>query len=344
MMHILKTKSNQIQKVREFYNSRNRKMSSSETVKQISECFIKPKYKVHEANQPYYLAPMDLAMLCFHYIQKGLLFIKPSHFNNQEFSVNKHLQSLKESLSLTLVHFYPLAGRLATRINKNQHESLVYVDCNKGDGARFIYATLNMTVSEILSPKEVPVVVQSLFDHDRAINHDGHELPLLSVQVTELVDGVFIGCSMNHAIVDGTSYWHFWKLWSEIHRANNYKQLLVSRLPIHERWFPDGYGPIVQLPFTHPNEFVSRFETDQLKERIFHFSKVSIARIKAKANKESSNTCNNISSFQSLSALVWRSIVRANCLSEDQITSCRIASNNRHRLDPPLLPEYVGKC
>uniref|UniRef100_A0A803L628 anthranilate N-benzoyltransferase n=1 Tax=Chenopodium quinoa TaxID=63459 RepID=A0A803L628_CHEQI len=198
-----------------------------------------------------------------------------------------------------------------------------------------------MTISEILSPVDVPPVVQSLFDHDRAVNHDGHKRPLLSIQVTELKDGVFIGCSMNHVVVDGTSYWHFWKIWSEIHRANG-KQLLVSRLPNHKRWFPDGYGPAIPLPFTHPNEFVSRYEVGQLRERIFHFSPESIARLKAKANKESNN--NSISSFQSLSALVWRSIVRANCLPGDQITNCRFAANNRQRLDPPLPPEYVGNC
>uniref|UniRef100_A0A803L630 Uncharacterized protein n=1 Tax=Chenopodium quinoa TaxID=63459 RepID=A0A803L630_CHEQI len=205
---------------------------SPATVKLVSECFIKPKYEVQEAKQPYYLAPMDMAMLNFHYIQKGLLFIKPSHINDQEFSTNKLLQSLKESLSIALVHFYPQAGQLTTCISQNRHECLVFVDCNKGPGARFIYATLNMDISEILSPVDVPLIVQSLFDHDRAINHD-----------------------------DGTSYWHFWKIWSEIHRAND-KQLLVSRLPNHKRWFPDGYGLAIPLPFTHPNEFVSRFATN----------------------------------------------------------------------------------
>ncbi|XP_021768221.1 uncharacterized acetyltransferase At3g50280-like [Chenopodium quinoa] len=314
---------------------------SSVSVKHVSACYIKPKYEVQEAKQPCYLAPMDLMMLNFHYIQKGLLFTKPSHKNDQEFSISKLLQSLKESLSLALVHFYPLAGQLATRISENRHECLIFVDCNKGPGARFIYATLDMSVSEILSPVDVPLVVQSLFDHDRAINHDGHRRPLLSVQVTELKDGVFIGCSMNHVVGDGTSYWQFWKIWSEIHRANG-KQLVVSRLPNHKRWFPDGHGPAIPLPFTHPNEFVSRYEVGQLRERFFHFSRDSIARLKAKANKES-NT-NNISSFQSLSALVWRSIVRANCISEDRITNCTLATNNRHRLNPPLPPEYVGNC
>ncbi|KAL2901284.1 hypothetical protein RDABS01_026366 [Bienertia sinuspersici] len=60
-------------------------------------------------------------------------------------------------------------------------------------------------LSDILTPTHIPMVVQSFFDHDRAVNHDGHDTSLLTIQVTELLDGVFIGCSMNHVLGDGTS-------------------------------------------------------------------------------------------------------------------------------------------
>ncbi|XP_074283738.1 putative acetyltransferase At3g50280 [Silene latifolia] len=313
----------------------------TKVVKHISECFIKPEYETAESKNHYHLGPMDLLMLSIHYIQKGLLFTKPTNLNGEEFSTEKFLQSLKHSLSQTLVHFYPLGGRLVTEVNEERHESLVYVDCNKGPGARFIHASLDMTISEILSPTDVPLVVQSFFDHDRAVNHDGHTRPLLSVQITELIDGIFIGCSLNHVLVDGTAYWHFWNAWSEIHRAKT-GELTVLLPPVYERWFPEGYGPTITLPFTHADEFVLRYEAPELRERIFHFSAESIAKLKAQANKE----CNSqkISSFQALSALCWRSIVRANRLSLDQVTNCRLAINNRHRLNPPLPQQYFGNC
>ena len=71
-----------------------------------------------------------------------------------------------------------------------------------------------------------------------------------------------------------------------------------------------------------------------------HFSSESIAKLKAKANAES-NT-NKISSFQSLSALVWRCITCARCLPHDQITRCRLATNNRSRMEPSLSNDYFG--
>ncbi|RVW40500.1 hypothetical protein CK203_081512 [Vitis vinifera] len=260
---------------------------------------------------------MGPAMLSLNYIQKGLLFTKPSAVNDPQNFMTTLLDRLKDSLALILVHFYPLAGRLATKREENPPSYLVFVDCNNSPGAKFIHTAADMTISDILSPIHVPSVVQSFFDHDRVVNHDAHTF-----------------------IVDGTSFWHFLNAWLEIFYAQE-KNTSISRPPILNRWFPDGCGPVVSLPFTHHDQFISRFEAPILRERIFHFSSESIAKLKAKANAECNS--NKISSFQALSALVWRSITRAHCLPHEQKTICGLAVNNRTRLGPPPLPEnYFG--
>ncbi|PRQ27732.1 putative shikimate O-hydroxycinnamoyltransferase [Rosa chinensis] len=315
----------------------------SPNVKHISECFIQPHNASKESKKRFYLTPTDLAMLSEHYIQKGLLFTKPPKANNPNF-LDTLLAKLKYSLSLALVHFYPLAGRLVTKKEQDPHLYLVYVDCSNSPGAKFIHASLDMSISDILSPTDVPLVVQSLFDHDRAVNHDGHTTSLLTAQVTELVDGVFIGLSMNHCLGDGTSYWNFFNTWSAIFQAqeNNVTLSKISNPPVLDRWFPEGHGPIISLPFTDPSEFIDRVEAPKLRERMFHFSAESLAKLKAMANSE--NETSNISTFQALSALLWRTITRARLLPPDQETSCRLAANNRARLDPPLPPNYFGNA
>ncbi|CAN6721607.1 unnamed protein product [Malus baccata var. baccata] len=115
--------------------------------------------------------------------------------------------------------FFLTPGRLVTKKSEDPALYLVYVDINNSPGAKFIYATLDMSISDILSPTDVLLVVQSFFDHDRAVNHDGHTMSLLTIQVTELVDGILIGPSMNHCLGDGTSFWHFFNIWSEIFQA-----------------------------------------------------------------------------------------------------------------------------
>ncbi|KAK3231347.1 hypothetical protein Dsin_003228 [Dipteronia sinensis] len=286
--------------------------------------------------------PWDLVMLSINYIQKGHLFTKPPAVDDQQEFINTLLDRLKQSLSLTLVHFYPLAGRLKTLKSENPHSYVVFVDIKDSPGARLIHASLDMTVSDIVSATYVPVVVQSLFDNDRAINHDGHTKPLLSIQVTDLVDGIFIGCSMNHCIGDGTCFWNFLRALSEIFQGQG-GNISISRPPTIKRWFQDGHDPFVNLPFTHHDEFLSRFEFPQLLEKYFHFTAESIARLKARANSECINTA-KIFSFQSLSALVWRSMTRARGLPNDETTICFLAINNRSRMEPPLSQDYFGGC
>ncbi|TKY75238.1 acetyltransferase protein [Spatholobus suberectus] len=257
------------------------------------------------------------------------------------------LEILKHTLSLALFHFYPLAGRLVTQKTKDPSSYTIFVDCNNNCGARFIHATLDMTVSDILSPVDVPPIVQSFFDHHKAANHDGHTMPLLSVKVTELVDGLFIGVSMNHAIGDGASFFNFINTWFEILHAQAQakgplRDAPISRHPIHNRWFPDGCSPLINLPFKHEDEFIKRFEAPKLRERFFHFSAESIAKLKARANSESKTT--EITSFQSLAAHVWRCITRARHLPRDQRTSCKLAIDNRSRMEPPLPKEYFGNA
>ncbi|CAI9763614.1 unnamed protein product [Fraxinus pennsylvanica] len=310
------------------------------TVKFVSECFIKPKYSSEESKKPVYLAPWDLMMLSVHYIQKGLLFPKPPGFD--ENSLKDLLQKLKESLSLTLVHFFPLAGRLATLQQDEPPLYTVYIDCVHSPGARFIQASLDLSVSDILSPTDVPLLVQSFFDHDRAINHDGHTSSLLTIQVTELIDGVFIGCSINHVVTDGTSFWHFFNAWSEVFKAKVENNLTISRPPIHKHWFPEGHGPILNLPFTHQDQFTSRHDAPLMRERVFHFSSESLAKLKGKANSESNST--KISTLQALSAHIWRCVTRARGFLPDEKTNCRLAINNRTRLNPPLPNDYFGNC
>ncbi|MBA0777106.1 hypothetical protein Gotri_005164 [Gossypium trilobum] len=164
-----------------------------------------------------------------------------------------------------------------------------------------------MSVSDIVSPTYVPLVVQSFFDHDRAINYDGHTKPLLSIQVTELVDGVFIGCSMNHAVADGTTFCHFINTLSEIFQAQG-DNIKISRPPVLERWCPEGNnGPLLTLPFSHQDEFITRLETPH-----------------------------------ALSAFVWLSLTKARRFPCETVTACTLAMNNRSRLEPPLSPNYFG--
>ncbi|KAI3773756.1 hypothetical protein L1987_48288 [Smallanthus sonchifolius] len=302
----------------------------------ISDCFVKPKFISEEAKKPIYLSPWDLMMVTISYDSRGLLFPLPK---NQDFSITTFLEDLKDSLSATLTHFHPLAARLATVKQQNPSSLVIFLNNENSPGARFIHSTVNLTMADILTPTYIPEIVESFFDHYKAINHDGHKLSLLSVQVTELIDGIFIGCSINHMLVDGTSYWHFFNSWSEM--FNSKTRDSISRPPVLDRWFPPGSGPIIPLPFAHEDQIIERPNHQVFRERFFRFSSDSLSKLKAKVNSECNET-KVISTLQSLSALVWRCMTRARRLSAGEQTTCGLPVNNRSRLSPPVHENYFG--
>ncbi|KAK9088490.1 hypothetical protein Scep_027572 [Stephania cephalantha] len=296
-----------------------------------------------------YLTPWDVAMLSVHYIQKGLLFSTTSSQPHIK-PINTIIDELKHSLSLTLSLFYPLAGRLATKTHPYYH---VFLDCSShaSGGAEFIHAVADAKVSDLLntSDGDVHPIFKSFFPlTEPVVNHDGHDLPLLIVQITELIDGVFVGCSFNHVLGDGTSYWNFFNSWAEISRLRSTNSM-ISREPINNRmamiksYRDDDSVTHVNLPYTHHEEFIELYSPPEpLREKMLHFSAKSIAALKVKANLEA-NT-NNISSFQALSALIWRAITRARDLPHDQKTICRLAMNCRSRMWPAWPESYFGNC
>ncbi|KAI3850600.1 hypothetical protein MKX03_011419 [Papaver bracteatum] len=348
---------------------------TTKAVRQISKCTVKPQKVLEESKQPHYLTTWDLTILNAHYIQKddegynnhlGDGKWKLSKGSKRVFSSKKPLPSLedpnpthtlidqlKHSLSITLTHFYPLSGRLVTRQHHNPPFYAIYLDCsNNSGGADFIHAAVDLSTMDILTPIDVPRVVQSFFALEGAINHDEHTEPLLAVQVTELLDGIFVGCSFNHVVGDGTSYWKFFNSFAEVSRklrrtskeAGDYNNFdcIISNPPITKRLFLEAYKdtPLVNLPFSHHKEFVARYIQPPLRERMFHFTAESIAKLKAKANEGVKDI--QISSFQALSAFVWKSITRARNFPSDRKTSCKLPINNRPRLKPPLSENYFG--
>ncbi|CAN6460126.1 unnamed protein product [Victoria cruziana] len=272
------------------------------------------------------LTAWDLILLSDCYIQKGLLYPEPP------IKFDAAVRRLQVSLSQCLVHFYPLAGRLAT-----DPETTIFVDCNDA-GAQFLVAECHgISVADFMADGDVPAAVRSsFFPLNGALNHDGHSLPLLAVQVTELADGMFIGISFNHCIGDGESMWHFINCWSELSRGNQQ----ISRPPVMERAFLNK-EPIRFLP-SEEEIGANVWPTHGVTERTFRFSRKAMASLKAKANHQRKPEKGEISSLQAFSALIWRAVMRARKAAAGQMTICLMAVGNRRRLDPPISPDSFG--
>ncbi|MCL7043204.1 hypothetical protein MKW94_024324 [Papaver nudicaule] len=215
-------------------------------------------------------------------------------------------------------------------------------------------------MADILEPVYVPRILHdSFFPLNGVMSYEGFSKPLLAVQVTELIDGVFIGCSLNHSVCDGTSFCHFYNTWYEISRLEtptttgcnpeNHRRHRISRPPLLKRWFPRTSDVPIHLPFFITDKcFKDTYTTtgtnmQQLESKLFHFTVETIAAIKAKANLDiSGKTPTKISSLQALLAHFWVAITRAKCLDHNDETSYVVAIGCRDRLKPPVFQEYFG--
>ncbi|KAI9164945.1 hypothetical protein LWI28_004804 [Acer negundo] len=169
---------------------------------------------------------------------------------------------------------------------------------------------------------------------------DGTSKPLLAVQVTELVDGIFIGISINHIVADATSFWHFVNSWSEISRGC---ELLSKPAPILQRWFLHDKDCPIHLPLFSSEQLNDKYVPPSLEQRVFHFSKENIAKLKAKANAEIGT--NKISSFQALLSHFGGSLVRNKFIDDpNQEMKFRVIIGVRPRMNPPLPQHYFGNA
>ncbi|BBH07778.1 HXXXD-type acyl-transferase family protein [Prunus dulcis] len=267
------------------------------------------------------LTPWDLQLLLVDPIQKGLLFHKPKNFS-------QNIQHLKASLSRTLDFFPPLAGRLATIEHDEDNALSFFINCNNA-GVLFVHAKADgVTLSDVKDSLYVPQdLVNHFFPLNGVKNFQGTSKPLLAVQVTELADGIFIGCTINHTVVDGTSFWHFFNSWSEISRGSSDH---VSK----SLFFNVGFRMKSIVPFEFPSRNL----------RIKSLEKVAQLKAKASAEIEIENTNTKISSLQAVLAHLWRSIIRGSKYSSDEETSYRLLIGARPRMKPPLPQQYFGNA
>ncbi|KAL8146521.1 uncharacterized protein LOC141707457 [Apium graveolens] len=319
------------------------------------------------------LSVSDLPMLSCQYIQKGVLLSQPPVTSETLLSL------LKNSLSKTLAHFPALAGRLITDANGHVH-----ILCNDA-GVEIVHASApQLSINSIIIPFiDIHCCFKEFFAFDKTLSYAGHYKPIAAVQVTELNDGVFIGCTVNHAVVDGTSFWNFFNTFAEFTKGAK----MISNSPEFRR--DSVFNSPVPLPLPENGPAATFSGDEPLREKIFHFSREAILKMKLRANglfkklefnsdlngselfgKQSNDSwitvndkengkitsvlqsllqtngavkpTDQISSFQSLSAQLWRAVTRARNLPETKTTTFRMAVNCRHRLEPKADPLYFG--
>ncbi|KAJ0030104.1 hypothetical protein Pint_14407 [Pistacia integerrima] len=244
---------------------------------------------------------------------------------------------LKEALSKALVGFYPLAGRLGRDENGR-----LQIECN-GEGALFMEAETSCAIDEEFGEDEFSPSLKMrqlvpAFDYSA---RDFSSYTLLVLQVTYFkCGGVCLGVGWDHLLGDGTSAFHFIKLWAELTLGFS-----DNIQPFIDRTILDAYtppSPTFDHVEYHAPTSINAHESQSSPIPTMARLKLSFDQINTLKEKLKRDHGVTYTTYEILATHIWHCVCKARGLSNDQETKLYIPTNRRSRLNLPLPFDYLG--
>nr|GLL20953.1 omega-hydroxypalmitate O-feruloyl transferase [Ipomoea trifida] len=257
---------------------------------------------------------------------------------------------VKDALGRALVPYYPLAGRVRARPDGAGLE----VTC-RGQGAVFIEAASELTAAEFERAPRCGAqwrMLLSLYVVDVLKG-----APPLVVQLTWLSDNAAtLAVGFNHCLCDGIGSAEFLNFLAELAAGKRRPGAELKQKPVWDRHIfnPANFRPTRRTNSVshHPefnrvadvSNFNSRFSQERLTPTSVEFDRRKLTELKKLvqlAGKLAEPPC---TSFEVLSAHVWRSWARALNLPQTQTLKLLFSVNVRHRVNPSLPGGYYGNA
>ncbi|XP_010467740.1 PREDICTED: spermidine hydroxycinnamoyl transferase-like [Camelina sativa] len=257
------------------------------------------------------------------------------------------VETLKNSLSRVLVHFYPMAGRLRW-LPRGRFE----LNCN-AEGVEFIEAESEGKLSDFENFSPTPEF-ENLMPQ---VNYKNpiETIPLFLAQLTKFkCGGLSLSVNISHAIVDGQSALHFISEWARLARGEP-----LETVPFLDRkilWAGEPLPPFASPPkFDHKEFDQPPFligEKDNVEERkkktivaMLKLSKPQLEKLRSKANgSKYADPSRGFTRYETVTGHVWRCACKARGHSPEQPTALGICIDTRSRMQPPLPRGYFGNA
>ncbi|XP_038716204.1 stemmadenine O-acetyltransferase-like [Tripterygium wilfordii] len=280
----------------------------------ISKETIKPSSPTPQQLRNYKLSLLD------HLIPSPYAPIVLFYHSNSDSVIS--LDLLKQSLSKTLTHFYPLAGTINDDLS---------IDCSD-EGAYYVETKVNCTLDHFLTNPDL-LLIHRFLPCDLILKESaGTFVSNFQVNVFEC-GGIAIGICISHKVLDGAALSTFIKAWSGAARGCDEALLpnfvASSVFPASDLWLRDS--SIVM--------WGSLFRLGKCRTRRFVFDSSAITSLKAKVDLKF--CCTRI---EAVSGFLWKCLMNA---SEKKHGSPRPSLlthlvNLRRRIPHPTLENSMG--
>ncbi|KAL5542635.1 hypothetical protein UlMin_010345 [Ulmus minor] len=231
---------------------------------------------------------------------------------------------LRKSLSETLTHFYPFAGRI-----KNNQE----IECND-EGAQFIEAQVNCSISKILREPDLEKLKQFL-PIETELKQAAVNGCLLLIQASLFEDGgIALGLSISHKITDGSTLTTLINSWA--------RTSLGSGMTLFPQFGADLLFPPLSDLSNDSDSHAVEFVKDKCTTRRFVFEAKTIALLQSKSASE---IVKNPTRVEAVSALIWKCSMEASRSNNSGVHRPSVWCQNmdmRKRVVPPLPENFLG--
>lgn len=269
-----------------------------------------------------------------------MMHVETIYFYAPSTSSDAIINTLRQSLSKVLVHFYPLAGRLSWTAGGG---STLVLNCN-ANGVLLIEAESDAVLADLgdFSPTpEFNHLVPSV-DYGDPIE----DIPLLVGQLTKLrCGGISLGFAISHVVADGQGLCNFLFEWARLACGKP-----LSSAPFHDRSVlrpgePPRGGRVFEYSRHYPPPLLvgqSSDESERTKETkvsTLRLSKRQIDALKAAAGKPRGYT-----RYEVITAHIWRCACKARKHKPEQATNLCFCVDIRRRMEQPLPTSYFGNA
>ncbi|KAK8560135.1 hypothetical protein V6N13_061269 [Hibiscus sabdariffa] len=297
-------------------------------VKIISQEVIKPS-----SPTPHHLRTHKLSILDQIEVKESIYIPLLLFYSSTPQESVKKSDILKQSLSKTLTHFYPFAGRLKDWFS---------IDCNDA-GVIYTEAQVAIDMSLVLQSPEIELLLK-LLPHDsvQRLPKQSCDQVLVAIQVDFFACGGMAICVyVNHVVADGAAAATFIKRWAEVASLDNCIDFDV----IYDcsSLFPSRDLSDLVAQFAEEDENNEEPENLQgetvTKRLLFSGSKITSLRDEI-GNRSIPHR--RPSRFEALAALIWSAMLSTTSENDTSFSKVSFSVNLRNRAKPPLPQQCIG--
>ncbi|VVB03760.1 unnamed protein product [Arabis nemorensis] len=290
----------------------------------------------------------DLGWLKLHPVDRVLFYRVP------ELTRSSLLAKLKSSLSTTLLHYLPLAGRLVWDLT-NTKPSIVYSP-DDDDAVYLTVAESNGDLTRLARDEPRPATAFHPLVPELHVSNESTRV--FAVQITFFSNqGFCLGLTAHHAVLDGKTISMFLKAWSHNCKQEQQECGLDAALPHDLIPFMDR--TVVQDPTGIATKLLTRWVSASNNKRSLKMfpSKVigdDVVRVTLRLTLENIQKLRervlerraemHLSTFVITYAYVITCMVKARGGDPTRLVCVGFASDFRSRLNPPLPSTYFGNC